>query len=59
MIDTRFAPYGIFLLRVALGVMFVAHALLKYLVFTMPGFEGFLVKVGFRRLSLGRLSSPS
>jgi putative oxidoreductase len=47
MIDTRFAPYGIFLLRVSLGVMFVAHALLKYLVFTMPGFEGFLAKVGF------------
>ncbi len=47
MIDTRFAPYGIFLLRVSLGVMFVAHALLKYLVFTMPGFAGFLAKVGF------------
>ena len=46
MIDTRFAPYGIFLLRASLGVMFVAHALLKYLVFTMPGFEGFLAKVG-------------
>ena len=47
MIDTRFAPYGIFLLRVSLGAMFVAHALLKYLVFTMPGFEGFLGKLGF------------
>ena len=47
MIDTRFAPYGIFLLRVSLGVMFVTHALLKYLVFTMPGFEGFLAKAGF------------
>ncbi len=47
MIDTRLAPYGIFLLRVSLGVMFVAHALLKYLVFTMDGFEAFLGKVGF------------
>ena len=47
MIDTRLAPYGIFLLRVSLGVMFVAHALLKYFVFTMPGFEAFLGKVGF------------
>jgi hypothetical protein len=37
MIDARLAPYGIFLLRVALGAMFIAHALLKYLVFTMPG----------------------
>jgi putative oxidoreductase len=46
MIDTRFAPYGIFLLRVSLGAMFVAHALLKYLVFTMPGFEAFLGKIG-------------
>jgi len=46
MIDTRLAPYGIFLLRVALGAMFIAHALLKYLVFTMPGFEGFLGKIG-------------
>ena len=47
MIDAKLAPYGIFLLRVSLGVMFVAHALLKYLVFTMPGFEAFLGKVGF------------
>jgi len=46
MIDTRFAPYGVFLLRVSLGVMFVSHALLKYVVFTMPGFEAFLAKVG-------------
>ena len=46
MIDTRLAPYGLFLLRVALGAMFIAHALLKYLVFTMPGFEGFLGKIG-------------
>lgn len=46
MIDDRFAPYGIFALRVALGAMFIAHGLLKVLVFTMPGFEGFLAKVG-------------
>lgn len=46
MIDTRLAPYGVFLLRVALGAMFIAHALLKYATFTMPGFEGFLAKVG-------------
>src|SRR3954466_2919440 len=46
MIDSRLAPYGIFLLRVALGAMFIAQGLLKYLVFTMPGFEGFLGKIG-------------
>jgi putative oxidoreductase len=46
MIDAKLAPYGIFLLRVSLGAMFVAHALLKYWVFTMPGFAGFLGKVG-------------
>ena len=47
MLDTRTAPYGLFLLRVALGLMFVAHALLKYVVFTMPGFAGFLAQAGF------------
>ena len=46
MIDTRLAPYGIFLLRLSLGVMFIAHAVLKYAVFTMPGFAGFLGTVG-------------
>ena len=46
MIDNRLAPHGIFLLRVALGAMFIAHGLLKYLVFTMPGFEGFVGKIG-------------
>ncbi|MBI3709381.1 MAG: DoxX family protein [Proteobacteria bacterium] len=39
-------PYGALLLRVSLGVMFVAHALLKYLVFTMPGTVQFFVAVG-------------
>src|SRR3954471_5347301 len=46
MIDNRLAPYGAFVLRAALGVMFVAHAYLKLAVFTVPGFEGFLGKVG-------------
>lgn len=47
MIDNRLAPYGLFTLRVALGLMFIAHALLKYVVFTMPGFAGFLGQIGF------------
>jgi putative oxidoreductase len=46
MIDNRLAPYGIFALRAALGIMFIAHAYLKIVVFTIPGFQGFLGQVG-------------
>src|SRR5215203_4521707 len=46
MVDNRLAPYGAFALRASLGVMFIAHAYLKLVVFTVPGFEGFLGKVG-------------
>lgn len=46
MIDSRSAPYGAFVLRVALGLMWVSHALLKYVVFTIPGFAGFLGSLG-------------
>ena len=46
MIDARFAPYGAFALRLALGAMFIAHAYLKLAVFTVPGFAGFLGSVG-------------
>lgn len=46
-IDGRTAPYGIFVLRVALGAMWISHALLKYLVFTIAGFGGFLAKIGY------------
>jgi len=31
------SPYGALLLRMALGTMWIAHALLKLLVFTLPG----------------------
>ena len=41
------APYGIALLRVALGAMFLSHGLLKLLVFTLPGTAGFFASVGF------------
>lgn len=41
------ADYGVTLLRVALGVMFLAHGLLKVLVFTLPGTAGFFASVGF------------
>ena len=46
MIDSRLAPYGVLALRIALGVMFIAHAWLKLAVFTVAGFEGFLGKIG-------------
>jgi putative oxidoreductase len=46
MIDQRYAAYGAFLLRLALGAMWISHALLKLLVFTMPGFQGFLASQG-------------
>jgi putative oxidoreductase len=38
--------YGALLLRLALGTMFVAHALLKYLVFTLPGTVAFFESLG-------------
>jgi putative oxidoreductase len=47
MIDSRTAPYAAFVLRVALGVMFIAHALLKFVVFTLPGTAQFFDAVGF------------
>jgi putative oxidoreductase len=46
MIDSRTAPYAAFVLRVALGLMFVAHALLKYAVFTLPGTAKFFESLG-------------
>ena len=50
MIDTRLAPYGALLLRIALGVMFIAHAYLKLAIFTVPGFAGFLGQVGLPQI---------
>jgi putative oxidoreductase len=46
---TRINPvdYGITLLRLTLGTMFLAHGLLKVLVFTLPGTAGFFESVGF------------
>ncbi len=46
MIDTRTAPHAAFVLRIALGVMFIAHALLKYYVFTLPGTVQFFHSLG-------------
>lgn len=45
-IDTRTGPYGLFVLRASLGVMWIAHALLKVFVFGVAGFAGFLGQLG-------------
>ena len=47
MIDTKTAPYAALLLRVALGIMFIAHGLLKVFVFTLPGTAQFFASQGF------------
>ncbi|HEV2610198.1 MAG TPA: DoxX family protein [Noviherbaspirillum sp.] len=46
MIDERFAPYAATLLRLSLATMWITHALLKLLVFTIAGFEGYLASQG-------------
>lgn len=40
-------PYGIFLLRITLGIVLIAHGLLKPLVFSMAGTVQFFESVGF------------
>ncbi|ANC92078.1 DoxX family protein [Azospirillum humicireducens] len=48
MIDTRTAPYAAFLLRVGLGLLFLAHGLvLKVMTFTIPGTVGFFESIGY------------
>ena len=39
--------YAALILRIGLGVMFVAHGLLKLFVFTLPGTAAFFEQVGF------------
>jgi putative oxidoreductase len=46
MIHQTSAPYAALVLRVALGTMFIAHGLLKVLVFTLPGTVSFFQSVG-------------
>lgn len=45
--DARMTASAALLLRLALGTMFIAHALLKYFVFTLPGTAQFFASVGF------------
>ena len=45
--DRDLTKYAAFILRLSLGIMFIAHGLLKVLVFTMPGTAQFFESVGF------------
>jgi len=47
MIDKRTAPYAALVLRVSLGLMFIAHSLvLKYFVFSLDGTAQFFQSLG-------------
>lgn len=54
-IDLDTAPYAILMLRISLGLLFLAHGLLKLLVFTLPFtsqfFDGADFPVSWRILS--------
>jgi putative oxidoreductase len=47
MSDTQNAQYAALLLRLSLGVMFLAHTGLKIFVFTIPGTIGFFESIGY------------
>lgn len=46
MTDKNATRYAALILRLSLGIMFVAHGLLKVLVFTMPGTVAFFESLG-------------
>lgn len=46
MIDVATAPYAVLLLRLCLGAMFIAHAMLKVRVFTIPGTVAYFKSLG-------------
>ena len=45
-VDENYSAIGALVLRLARGVMWIAHALLKWFVFTIPGFAGWLESEG-------------
>ncbi|MBD8122923.1 DoxX family protein [Pseudomonas lutea] len=47
MINNRTAPYAALILRLALGIMFLAHGLTKLFVFTPAGTADYLASAGF------------
>ena len=47
MIDNRTAPYAALVLRVSLGLMYIAHSLvLKYFTYSLPGTAQFFESIG-------------
>ncbi|EQD52379.1 DoxX family protein [mine drainage metagenome] len=46
MIKTSTAPYAALLLRVSLGILFLAHVALKIFVFTVLGFVAYFASLG-------------
>lgn len=44
------ARYGIALLRISLGIVWIAHALLKWFVFTLPGTAQYFGSIGLAPL---------
>jgi len=46
MTQTQATEYGALLLRVTTGVLFLAHGLLKVMVFTIPGTVGYFESLG-------------
>jgi putative oxidoreductase len=46
MIDLVTAPYAALILRLCLAILFLAHALLKWRVFTIPGTVAFFQSLG-------------
>ena len=52
MTDSRTAPYAALVLRIALGVMFLAHSvLLKLMIFPLPGTAQFFESLGLPAFS--------
>lgn len=47
MSTTQHAAYAALILRLSLGMMLIAHGLLKVMVFTLPGTVQFFASVGF------------
>lgn len=45
--SSRSAQLGITVVRVSLGIMWVAHSLLKLVVFTLPGTASYFESIGF------------
>jgi putative oxidoreductase len=46
MINQKTAPYAALILRVSLGILFLAHVGLKFFVFSIPGFVGYFASLG-------------